>query len=311
MTVRVRLQRLGRRNKPFYRVVVADSRSPRDGKFIELVGTYNPLATRSGVKEVTFKVDRIRYWISVGAQPSDRVAWLLGQFGILPPKVVPVARTKQIMPRKEWKELKKQQAAGEGKGFHTSAACAQPALCGSGCGSEQFKGILQGRSSEVTHAGSEADQTAAGWQQQQRQQQSPVSGGLSGSVLPLVETGRLSFGWGTGQAFVAKRSHSGSNAAPSDAQASGASDELGNGVAAALSRMSLSGSDRPQQQQQRTWPAFSPLRTVLASHLSLLGPSACSTIGLGTNPEGRPENARWQGLRSGVEESSGSGSVSA
>lgn len=43
------------------------------------VGTYNPLATRSGVKEVTFKVDRIRYWISVGAQPSDRVAWLLGQ----------------------------------------------------------------------------------------------------------------------------------------------------------------------------------------------------------------------------------------
>lgn len=43
------------------------------------VGTYNPLATRSGVKEVTFKVDRVRYWVSVGAQPSDRVAWLLGQ----------------------------------------------------------------------------------------------------------------------------------------------------------------------------------------------------------------------------------------
>lgn len=43
------------------------------------MGTYNPLATRSGVKEVTFKVDRIRYWVSVGAQPSDRVAWLLGQ----------------------------------------------------------------------------------------------------------------------------------------------------------------------------------------------------------------------------------------
>ncbi|CAM9799141.1 unnamed protein product, partial [Ascophyllum nodosum] len=49
------------------------------------VGTYNPLANRAGVKEVTFKVDRVRYWVSVGAQPSDRVAWLLGQFGILPP----------------------------------------------------------------------------------------------------------------------------------------------------------------------------------------------------------------------------------
>ena len=53
--------------------------------FIQKIGTYNPIATNAGIKEIRLKADRIRYWISVGAQPSDRVAWLLGKFGILPP----------------------------------------------------------------------------------------------------------------------------------------------------------------------------------------------------------------------------------
>ena len=66
-------------------MVAADSRAPRDGKFLEIIGTYNPIANRSGIKEIRLKADRIRYWISVGAQPSERVAWILGKFGILPP----------------------------------------------------------------------------------------------------------------------------------------------------------------------------------------------------------------------------------
>jgi len=49
------------------------------------VGTYNPIATRTGIKEIRLKADRLRYWISVGAQPTDRVSWILGKFGILPP----------------------------------------------------------------------------------------------------------------------------------------------------------------------------------------------------------------------------------
>ncbi|CAM9574284.1 unnamed protein product, partial [Hapterophycus canaliculatus] len=293
MTVRVRLQRLGRRNKPFYRVVVADSRSPRDGKFIELVGTYNPLATRSGVKEVTFKVDRIRYWISVGAQPSDRVAWLLGQFGILPPKVVPVARTKQIMPRKEWKELKKQQAAGGGKGLHTSAACSataqQPSFFGFGSGVGGCNEVVNDslpRYGSASSGNGAADLTATGWQQQQRQREHrPVSGGLLGSALPLVETGRLSFGWATGRGFAeedGKRENRESSDPPPGTEASSVPAELGSGLPAALSQMSPSGSDRAEES---VWPTFSPLRAVLAAHLSLLGPSACSAIGLETRSE--------------------------
>uniref|UniRef100_A0A7S1BL17 30S ribosomal protein S16 n=1 Tax=Corethron hystrix TaxID=216773 RepID=A0A7S1BL17_9STRA len=82
--VRLRLQRLGKKKVPFYRIVAANSQAPRDGKFLEVCGTYNPIASQDGAKEVTLKVDRLKYWISVGAQPSDRVAWILGKFGVMP-----------------------------------------------------------------------------------------------------------------------------------------------------------------------------------------------------------------------------------
>eukprot|EP01033_Poteriospumella_lacustris_P016230 gene16230-11615_t len=84
MVVRLRLQRMGLRNTPFYRIVAADARAPRDGKFLEKLGTYNPVPNKDNIKEVTANVERIRYWVSVGAQPSDRVSWLLGKLGVLP-----------------------------------------------------------------------------------------------------------------------------------------------------------------------------------------------------------------------------------
>lgn len=80
----MRLQRWGRRNLPFYRIVIADSRSPRDGRFIERIGTYNPLPSADNVKEITANSDRVRYWLACGAQPSDRVRWLLGKLGLAP-----------------------------------------------------------------------------------------------------------------------------------------------------------------------------------------------------------------------------------
>eukprot|EP00549_Striatella_unipunctata_P002758 CAMPEP_0118693644 /NCGR_PEP_ID=MMETSP0800-20121206/12032_1 /TAXON_ID=210618 ORGANISM="Striatella unipunctata, Strain CCMP2910" /NCGR_SAMPLE_ID=MMETSP0800 /ASSEMBLY_ACC=CAM_ASM_000638 /LENGTH=105 /DNA_ID=CAMNT_0006591921 /DNA_START=304 /DNA_END=621 /DNA_ORIENTATION=- len=100
MGVRLRLQRFGRIHAPFYRMVAADSRSPRDGKFLEIVGTYNPMPNGEGMKEIRLKMDRLRYWISVGAQPSDRVAWILGKFGILPP---PPSRfsPQKMVPKKD------------------------------------------------------------------------------------------------------------------------------------------------------------------------------------------------------------------
>mmetsp|Transcript_20054 Transcript_20054/g.25947 ORF Transcript_20054/g.25947 Transcript_20054/m.25947 type:complete len:120 (-) Transcript_20054:1095-1454(-) len=93
MVVRMRLQRFGQRNKPFYRIVVANAKSPRDGRFIERVGTYNPIPARDGIKEVIIKSDRIKYWLACGAQPTKRVAWLLGKAQILPPMPTPVKLT--------------------------------------------------------------------------------------------------------------------------------------------------------------------------------------------------------------------------
>jgi small subunit ribosomal protein S16 len=74
MAVRIRLKRIGAKNSPVYRVVVADSRSPRDGKFIEQIGTYQPLKKD---RNFEMNVERAQYWISKGAQPSDTVASFL------------------------------------------------------------------------------------------------------------------------------------------------------------------------------------------------------------------------------------------
>ena len=74
MSVSIRLRREGSKNRPYYRVVVADSRSPRDGKFIEIIGTYDP--KQSG-QNSTFKLERAEYWIGKGARPSDTVRSLI------------------------------------------------------------------------------------------------------------------------------------------------------------------------------------------------------------------------------------------
>lgn len=73
MTLRIRLARGGAKKRPHYRIVIADSRSPRDGRFIERVGTYNPLVPKDHEDRIKLNEDRIKYWLSQGAQPSDRV----------------------------------------------------------------------------------------------------------------------------------------------------------------------------------------------------------------------------------------------
>jgi len=86
----IRLRRTGKTKQPSYRLVVTDKRSPRDGKFIEIIGHYNPIRQP---KELVVKSDRARYWLGVGAQPSDTVARLLKQVNVLDAngKVVPTA----------------------------------------------------------------------------------------------------------------------------------------------------------------------------------------------------------------------------
>lgn len=79
MAVRIRLARHGRKKRPFYRLVVADSRSPRDGKFIEMIGTYNPLTDPADVR---VDEERAMYWLKVGAQPSETARSLLRKVGV-------------------------------------------------------------------------------------------------------------------------------------------------------------------------------------------------------------------------------------
>ena len=97
MAVKMRLTRLGDKKNPFYRVVVADSRSPRDGKFIDIVGTYNP---KLNPAEIKIDADKAKDWISKGAQPTDTVRALLVEAGLLEKKAMP-AKTNAIKKKKD------------------------------------------------------------------------------------------------------------------------------------------------------------------------------------------------------------------
>lgn len=82
MSVSLRLSRGGSKKRPYYKIVIANSRAPRDGKYLEQVGTYNPLLAKDDATRVRLVEDRVRYWLGVGAQPTDRVARLLDKAGI-------------------------------------------------------------------------------------------------------------------------------------------------------------------------------------------------------------------------------------
>ena len=77
MSVSIRLARGGAKKRPYYRIVVANSRDARDGRFIEKIGTYNPLLAKDDAKRIVLDADRAKHWLSVGAQPTDRVARFL------------------------------------------------------------------------------------------------------------------------------------------------------------------------------------------------------------------------------------------
>ncbi len=83
MALKIRLSRGGAKKRPMYRIVVADSRSPRDGGFIERVGVYRPLMSADDPERVIINTDRIRYWLDRGAKPTDRVAVFLGKAEII------------------------------------------------------------------------------------------------------------------------------------------------------------------------------------------------------------------------------------
>jgi small subunit ribosomal protein S16 len=106
MSLRIRLARSGAKKRPFYRIIVANASSPRDGRFIERLGSYNPLLSHDHPTRLVLDHDRVNYWLGVGAQPTDRVALFLGQKGLI---AMPDQKnqTKKSMPKKKAQERMK------------------------------------------------------------------------------------------------------------------------------------------------------------------------------------------------------------
>ncbi len=121
MSLKIRLSRGGAKKRPFYHVVVADSRSPRDGRFIERVGTYNPMVPKDHAERLTLKEERIKYWMGVGALPTDRVARFFADAGLGDKPAVP-EQTKQHLPKAKAQERMKE--AEEAKAAAAEAAAA-------------------------------------------------------------------------------------------------------------------------------------------------------------------------------------------
>ncbi|MBX7515476.1 30S ribosomal protein S16 [Qipengyuania sp. GH38] len=109
MAVAIRLSRGGAKKRPYYRIVVSDSRSPRDGKYLEQIGTYNPMLPKDSGERVKLDEDRARHWLNVGAKPSDRVLRFLDAAGIL--ERAPRNNPKKGEPGEAAKERAEEKAA--------------------------------------------------------------------------------------------------------------------------------------------------------------------------------------------------------
>ena len=115
MTVRIRLSRHGAKKRPYYRIVVADVRAPRDGRFIERVGSFDPLKDKTDDSRLNLQLDRIKHWLSTGAKPSEKVHQFLSDAGLLteikrnnPNKAKPKKKAQERMKAKE-EALKKKE----------------------------------------------------------------------------------------------------------------------------------------------------------------------------------------------------------
>ena len=113
MALKIRLARGGAKKRPYYSIVVADSRSPRDGRFIEKLGTYNPMLDRSHADRVTLKAERVQHWLGVGALPTERVARFLGDAGLIEK---PAVRETPVKSRPKTRAQERLKAAQEAAG---------------------------------------------------------------------------------------------------------------------------------------------------------------------------------------------------
>lgn len=134
MATSIRLSRGGSKKRPYYRIVVADARAPRDGKFIERIGSYNPLLAKTDEKRVVLDAERAKYWVANGAQPTDRVARFLDAAGVKeraprnnPNKGVPGDKAKDRAEEKAAKVAEAEEAA-KAAAEEAAAAAAAPVV---------------------------------------------------------------------------------------------------------------------------------------------------------------------------------------
>jgi small subunit ribosomal protein S16 len=119
MALKIRLSRGGAKKRPYYRIVIADSRSPRDGRFIEKIGAYNPMLAKDDPNRVVLDIERAKHWLGRGATPSDRVARFLGQADVIP---MPAQRNNPEKAKPKTKAQERMKAAEEA----AAAAAAAP-----------------------------------------------------------------------------------------------------------------------------------------------------------------------------------------
>ena len=112
MSLKLRMARAGTKKRPFYHIVVADSRSPRDGRFIERLGFFDPLLPKERTERLKLDLDKVKAWLAKGATPSDRILRFLDEAGIR--KRAPRNNPEKAIPRKERKARAEAAAKGEG-----------------------------------------------------------------------------------------------------------------------------------------------------------------------------------------------------
>lgn len=130
MALAIRLTRGGQKKRPFYRIVVADSRKARDGRFIERLGTYNPMLEKDNPDRVRLVRDRIEYWLGVGARPSDRIARFLADAGIAEKPVINDQPKKSRPKAKAQERLAEQEAAKQAAATQAEEAPTEEAAAG-------------------------------------------------------------------------------------------------------------------------------------------------------------------------------------
>jgi len=169
MSLAIRLARGGMKKRPYYRIVVTDSRNARDGKFLEKIGTYNPLLPKDNAERVKLDTERATHWLSVGAQPSDRVARFLDAAGVRtraarsnPNKGVPGAKAKERTEANAMKLAEAEEAATKATAAAAEAAEAAKAAAAEAAAAPAPEPVAEVEAPAETHAEVHAEAPAEG-----------------------------------------------------------------------------------------------------------------------------------------------------